>query len=179
MLGESIANVQSGFPTDRFSRATMAGVRILLGLMWLQNVGWKLPPDFGREANRGLYKFVSFAVTHEVFAPYAWVVREMVLPNFILFGWMVLLAEASLGAFLLLGLNTRLWALIGVAQSVVIALSVLNAPDEWSWSYYLMIGAHIAIFATAAGRTFGLDGVLRPGWARSNSRVARLLLIAS
>jgi len=147
--------------------------------MWLQNVGWKLPPDFGRDSGRGLFKFVNFAVDHEVFAPYAWVVRELVLPNFILFGWVVLLTEASLGAFLILGLGTRFWALVGVAQSVAIAMSVLNAPHEWSWSYYLMIGIHLAIFGSASGRTFGLDGLLRSGWKRSGSRVAGLLVKAS
>jgi thiosulfate dehydrogenase (quinone) large subunit len=153
--------------------------RIVLGLLWVQNSGWKTPPDFGRSDGGGLYKFTSFAVEHEVLAPYAFVVRELILPNFILFGWLVLIVEASLGAFLLLGLATRLWALIGVAQSLAIALSVLNAPGEWSWAYYLMIASHLAIFAAAAGRYWGLDGVLRPSWERSNSQVARLLLRAS
>lgn len=153
--------------------------RIVLGLLWIQNSGWKTPPDFGRNAGGGLYKFTSFAVEHEVFAPYAFVVRELVLPNFIVFGWLVLIVEALLGAFLLLGLATRMWALVGVAQSLAIALSVLNAPGEWSWAYYLMIAAHLGVFAAAAGRYWGLDGVLRPAWERSDSRLARLLLKAS
>lgn len=157
----------------------MAGVRLVLGVLWLQNSGWKSPPDFGREAGRGLYRFTTYAVTHEVIGPFAWFVREIVLPNFIIFGWLTLLVEASLGAFLLLGLATRFWALVGIAQSVAIALSVLNAPHEWSWSYYLMITGHVALLATAAGRTLGLDALLRPVWQRSRSRVARLLLLAS
>lgn len=157
----------------------MACVRILIGLLWLQNSGWKTPPDFGRAAGRGLYKFTEFAVTHEVFAPFAWVVRTFVLPNFTFFGWMTLIVEASLGAFLLLGLGTRFWALVGIAQSTAIGLSVLNAPHEWSWSYYLMIAAHVAILATAAGRTFGLDGVLRPRLIASRSRIARAYEAAS
>ena len=161
------------------SRTAFFVARIVLGLLWIQNSGWKTPPDFGRNAGSGLYKFTRFAVEHEVFAPYAFVVRELILPNFVVFGWLVLIVEASLGAFLLLGLATRLWALVGVAQSFAIALSVLNAPGEWSWAYYLMIAAHLAIFAAAAGRHWGLDSVLRPAWARSDSRLARLLLKAS
>ena len=153
--------------------------RIVLALLWIQNSGWKTPPDFGQSAEAGLYKFTRFAVEHEVFAPYAFVVRELILPNFTIFGWVVLIVEASLGAFLLLGLATRLWALVGVAQSLAIALSVLNAPGEWSWAYYLMIAAHLAIFAAAAGRYWGLDGALRPSWERGDSRTARLLLMAS
>jgi thiosulfate dehydrogenase [quinone] large subunit len=92
---------------------------------------------------------------------------------------MVLLVEAALGAFLLIGLATRFWALIGIAQTVVIALSVLNAPHEWYWSYSLMLLVHVALFATAAGRYAGLDGVLRPGWQLSRSWAARLLVRVS
>jgi thiosulfate dehydrogenase [quinone] large subunit len=63
-----------------------------------------------------------------------------------------------------------------VAQSVAIALSVLNAPHEWPWSYYLMIAVHLLLFATAAGRVWGLDGLLRPVWAASQGRWSRLAL---
>ena len=105
--------------------------------------------------------------------------RNLVLPNFAFFGYLTLLLEASIGAFLLVGLATRFWAVLGIIQTVAIALSVLNAPDEWPWSYYLMIAAHVVILAAAAGRLVGLDGVLRPRWRQSSGRVAGLLLRAS
>lgn len=155
------------------------GLRATLGLLWLVNSGWKRPPDFGEAEGRGLYAFTFDAVEHEVFGPYAWIVREVVLPNFTFFGWAVLLVEAALGAFLLLGLATRLWAVVGFAQSVAITLSVLNTPGEWSWAYYLMMAGHLGVFALAAGRTGGLDGLLRPVWERSGSSLSRLLLMAS
>ncbi|MGH9166157.1 MAG: TQO small subunit DoxD [Acidimicrobiales bacterium] len=161
------------------SALVLGGVRIALGVLWLTNVGWKIPPDFGQERGRGLFAFVNDAVTHPVFPPWSWVVREVILPNFRLFGWAVLIVEACLGAFLLFGLGTRFWALVGVAQSTAIGLSVLRTPNEWPWSYYLMVLAHLAIFAAAAGRTIGLDGVLRPTWAARSSRWSRLLLRAS
>ena len=110
-----------------------------------------------------------------MFAPFTWVVENLVLPHFAFFGWITLLLEASLGAFLLLGLATPLWALVGLGQTLAITLSVLDAPHEWKWSYYLMMLAHVALFATAAGGVFGLDGVLRPFWRSSSSRVAWLL----
>jgi thiosulfate dehydrogenase [quinone] large subunit len=162
--------------TDRLSRWTIGGVRIVVGVLWLTNAGWKTPPDFGRGAGRGLYRFTSFAVEHEVFAPFAFLVREVVLPNFTLFGWGVLLVEAALGTFLLVGLGTRLWAIVGAAQATVITLSTLNAPGEWNWGYYLLIAIHLALFATAAGRSWGLDGLMRPAWARRDSQWTRLLL---
>jgi thiosulfate dehydrogenase (quinone) large subunit len=164
---------------SRIDRALIAVVRIGVGLLWLQNAGWKTPPDFGRGDQTGLYHSTTYALSHEVFHPYAWVVEHVVLPNFAFFGWMVLLVEASLGAFLLIGLATRFWAVIGVAQTVVIMLSVLNAPHEWYWSYLLMLLVHVALFATAAGRYAGLDGLLRTTWQRSRSLWARLLVRAS
>ncbi|MEJ7742119.1 MAG: TQO small subunit DoxD [Nocardioidaceae bacterium] len=129
------------------------------------------PPDFS-----SLRKFTNYAVDYPVVQPFTWLVEHLVLPNFTFFAWMTLLVEAFLGAFLLIGLATRLWAVIGIGQSLAITMSVLNAPDEWEWSYYLMILAHVALFATAAGRSFGLDEVMRPIWRASNGRLSRLLL---
>lgn len=145
--------------------------RVGVALLWIGNVGWKNPPDFST-----LRYFTKFAVSDPVFPPFSWVVEHVILTNFTLFGWVTLLVEASLGAFLLLGLATRLWALIGIGQSLAITMSVLNAPHEWEWSYYLMILAHLALFATAAGRSYGLDAVFRARWAASTGYLPGLLL---
>ena len=162
-------------PTDTsLSRGLIAVVRIVFGLLWLTTLSWKLPPEFAT-----LKHFTSQAVSHPVFPPYSWVVENVVLANFTPFGYLVILTEASLGAFLILGLATRFWALVGIAQTVAIALSVLNAPHEWSWAYYMMAMGHLAIFATAAGRTFGLDGLFRAVWMRWPGRIGRLMEMAS
>jgi thiosulfate dehydrogenase (quinone) large subunit len=166
--------------SSRTDRAAIAIVRVGVGLLWMQNVGWKTPPDFGHSnPPSGLYHSASYAVSHEVFHPYTLLMERLVLPNFTFFGWMILLVEASLGAFLLIGLATRFWALVGVAQTVVIMLSVLNAPHEWLWSYVLMLLVHMALFATSAGRYAGLDGLFRQDWQRSQSWWARSLVRAS
>jgi thiosulfate dehydrogenase [quinone] large subunit len=163
---------------SRASRLLIAAVRVTVAFLWIQNSYWKVPPDFGRDRTppEGLYRFTRGAVDHPVFGPYSFVVEHVVLPNFTFFAWVTLLVEASLGAFLLVGLATRLWAAVGVAQSLVITLAVLRTPNEWHWSYYLMIAVQLALFAVAAGRAGGLDGVLRPVWERSEGRLARLLL---
>ena len=173
--------VESGrvLADSRSSRWLVAVARVVVALLWVQNVYWKVPPDFGEHRRADLYRFTRYAVDHPVFSPFAFVVRHVVLPNFTFFGWLTLLVEASLGAFLLVGLATRLWALIGAGQSLVIALSVLQTPGEWHWSYYLMIAAHLLLFGVAAGRAGGLDGVLRPVWQASDGRLARLLLRVS
>ncbi len=161
-------------PPTASTRWLLAAFRVGVAFLWIENAGWKRPPDFS-----SLKKFTTYAVDYPVFPPFTWVVEHLVLPNFTFFGWMTLLLEASLGAFLLVGLATRFWALVGIGQSLAITLSVLNAPHEWEWSYYLMILAHVALFATAAGRYGGLDGVLRPRWAQSSSPLAKVLVRAS
>jgi thiosulfate dehydrogenase (quinone) large subunit len=166
--------------SSRVNRALPAVLRVGVALLWIQNASWKHPPRFGDEATpAGLYVFTSYAVEHPVLPPYAWFVEHVVLPNFTFFGWLVLCVEASLGAFLLIGLATRLWALVGIGQTLAITLSVLNAPHEWAWSYLLMIHAHLALFAMAAGRFAGIDGLLRPRWQHAPGRLARLLMRAS
>lgn len=163
----------------RSSRALLAGVRIAVALMWIQNLNWKIPPDFGRDRQADLYAYVGEAVKHPVLPPYSWLVEHVVLPNFVVFGYLTLLTEFALGVFLLTGLLTRLWAVVGIAQTLAITFSVLNTPNEWHWAYYLMLAAHVVLLATAAGRAHGLDGVLRPAWRRSGSRLARWAVSAS
>jgi uncharacterized membrane protein YphA (DoxX/SURF4 family) len=149
--------------STRSSTVAIGAVRIMAGLLWLANLEWKRPPDFGRNQKNGLYKYVDGAVTHRVFGPWSWTVEHVVLKQYTLFGWTTLLLESALAALLLLGLWTRPVALLAALNSVAIGLSVLYYPNEWPWSYYLMIGLHVLLFATAAGRCVGLDGVRRGG----------------
>lgn len=167
--------------SSRSSRLMLAAVRVTIALLWIENTGWKRPPSFGEGSDPpgGLYKWTTYAVEHEVFAPWAWLVDNVVLPNFQLFGWFTLIVEASLGAFLLVGLATRFWALVGIGQSIAITLSVLNAPHEWFWAYFMMIAAHLVLLATAAGRSYGVDAVLRRRLRHRRDLPSRLLTAAS
>ncbi|MEC5151299.1 DoxX family protein [Cryobacterium sp. GrIS_2_6] len=165
--------------SGRLTRAVLAAVRIAVGLMWLQNVNWKRPPDFGQAAHDGLYQYTADAVEHPVLGAFSWLVQNVIFPNFALFGWGVLIAEFCLGAFLLVGFLTRFWAAIGILQTIAITLSVLNTPGEWQWSYYLMFAAQFVILATAAGRIAGVDGLLRPRWSLGSGRPARIAMALS
>lgn len=167
----------AGNADARVEGVALAGVRILVGLLWLYNVVWKQPPDFGKAAGNGLYQFTSDAVDHPVFPPYSYVVEHLVLRHFQPFGWMVLGVETTLAVLLLTGTLVRLAALVGVAQSVAIALSVVHTPGEWPWSYWMMIGIHVVLFATAAGRVAAVDAVrAEPVGAAARSRARRLVL---
>lgn len=157
----------------RYQAVGAATLRIIVGLLWLYNVAWKRAPDFGQDAENGLFKFTSYAVSDPVFPPFSWVVENVVLPNFALFGWGVLVAETALAVLLLTGAWVRVAALVGIAQSVAIGLSVAFAPHEWPWSYWLMIGAHVLLLASSAGRVLAIDAV-RAGLPGSRESLGRV-----
>ncbi len=158
------------------SALALAGLRMLVGLMWLYNVAWKQPPDFGQESGSGVYGFSQDAVEHPVFPPYSWLVEHLVLPNFTAFGWMVLVVETMLAVLLLTGTLVRLAALVGVGQSLAIGLSVAETPGEWPWAYWMMIGIHVVLLLTAAGRTAAVDSV-RAEAAAGRGRPAAVSLL--
>ncbi|MEO6654356.1 MAG: TQO small subunit DoxD [Ilumatobacteraceae bacterium] len=157
------------------NQAIIGAARILAGLLWLANLHWKVPPDFGERGGGGLYKYAASVSRHSPFAPFTWVVEEIILPNFRVFGWITLCVELALAMLLLVGYRTRWVALIGAAMTVPILLSTIyyDGADEWSWAYFMMIGLHLLLFATAAGYSVGLDGVLA---ARRPERSQRALL---
>ena len=138
------------------------GLRLLAGLLWLYNVSWKRAPDFGQDNDTGLYHFTALAVSDPVFPPYSWVIENLVLPNFTPFGWVVLFAETTLAVLLLSGAFVRLAAALGVTQSAAIGLSVALAPGEWPWAYAMMVGIHVVLLFSAAGRYLSVDA-LRAG----------------
>ncbi|MDQ3628060.1 MAG: hypothetical protein M3419_04505 [Actinomycetota bacterium] len=155
----------------------LAALRILVGLMWLYNVAWKRPPDFGESSGSGVYGFSRDAVEYPVFAPYSWVVENLVLPNFTAFGWMVLAVETLLAVLLLTGTLVRLAALVGVGQSLAIGLSVAQTPGEWPWAYWMMIGIHVVLLFTASGRAVAVDAVRAESVEGRAGPAARRLLL--
>lgn len=154
---------------------SLAGLRILVGVLWLYNVVWKSPPDFGRSSGRGLYGFTRDAVDHPVLPPYSWVVEHLVLPHFTPFGYGVLIAETTLAVLLLSGTLVRIAALLGVAQSLAIGLSVANAPGEWPWSYLMLVGIHVVLLTTASGSAAAVDAVRAHAAEGDTGTAVRLL----
>lgn len=125
-------------------RAGPVTVRWILGLMWLSNVNWKVPTEFG-----ALRNYVQAGVDHPVVPGSAWVFEHLVLPQVGLFGWVTLFAEVGVAAALLSGRYLRTAAVVSAAQAAGIGLSVANAPQEWYWAYFLMIGLSIAVLVQA------------------------------
>ncbi len=142
------------------SPVLMTVVRVGLGLMWISNLAWKVPPEFGRGSQGGLYSYLADAVAHPVFPPYSWLVEHAIIPAFLPFAWITVAVETVLAVLLLTGTWTRLAAILGIAQSLAIGLSVAATPHEWPWSYALMILGHLAILASLPAVQPGVDKVL-------------------
>ncbi len=164
---------------DLDSRArplVIGAARITVGLMWLANVHWKVPPDFGENNNGGLFKYSDSVTRNSPFAPFTWLTEEIILPNFTLFGWFTLIIETILAGLLIIGYRTKIVSLIGAAMAVPIMLSVIyyDRADEWSWAYILMITAHLLLYASDAGAFLGVDGVLRKGAAAARTALMPL-----
>lgn len=144
----------------RQAPVAMTVVRVGLGLMWISNLAWKVPPEFGRGTKGGLYSYLADAVAHPVFPPYSWLVEHAVIPAFLPFAWMTIAVETLLAVLLLTGTWTRFAALLGIAQSLAIGLSVAVTPNEWPWSYALMMLGHLAILASSPAAQPGVDKIL-------------------
>jgi hypothetical protein len=71
--------------STRLARGCIAVLRIGVALMWIQNASWKTPPDFGETDKSGLYVFTRYAVEHPVLPPFAALIDQVVLPNFVFF----------------------------------------------------------------------------------------------
>jgi uncharacterized membrane protein YphA (DoxX/SURF4 family) len=101
------------------------------------------------------------------FPAYARFLTQTVLPQEALFTYLVVLGEVGVGALLLLGLCTRLAALLALVMSANYLLATWHlgpVTQGYNESFLVM---ELAFLLTGAGRTAGLDARLarkHPGW---------------
>ena len=141
---------------DRTALA-LAGLRIFMGVLWLSNLTWKLPPDFGRDQPRGLMYSFHQAEAHAISEPLRRLVADTVIPHFTLFGWIVFLIELVAGVLLLLGWHTRVGAVVGLAQAIAITVLTIRAPNEWAWGYALFVAVSLMLALVPSNTRLSLD----------------------
>jgi len=144
--------------------------RVLFGLIWLVNAGWKSPPDFGRQAGAGLWYWVQQAIQYPALPWYGAFLENVVLPNLGFFGWLILVGELGVGIFLALGLLTRFFATLGLLLSVNLLVAFAAHPTQTSATYWMMILFHALFIATNAGLNWGSDQILLEKLANSALR---------
>lgn len=138
----------------------LAMCRILYGLLWLQQATWKVPPDFGLASNGGLFHWTQELAKYSVLPGHRLFVESVILPNFVFFAWLILLTELFIGLSHLLGILTRLGALMAVAMSANLLLGLIRHPSEWPWSFIMLLGYALVFLSGHPGRILGLDGRL-------------------
>ncbi len=180
-----------------------------LGYLFFTQLWWKLPPDFGCRndfTRGGLCFFLGHSVEEadasdkllkanivesrpgpEISVPIGLAtqlngtfIENVVQPNIRWFGYVLWGTEAFIFLSMCLGFFSRLGALAAIGVSMQLMIGLAHTPNEWEWSYILMVLLAIAMFGLAPGRYFGLDRLLRPRLKvlrERGSRVGRLLLL--
>lgn len=192
----------------RLQRSAIVFGRLMLGVLFLTQLAWKVPPSFGCgpgytfasidasgtiQRGEGLCDWIGLesvyadqdrAVLGVNIRPLAQLngafINAVVKPNIAWFGYLIFLAEAFIAVSMLLGLFTRAGALVafGISSQLLIGLANIPNPYEWEWSYLLMVGLALLMFGLAPGRVLGLDALLRPRLHASAVRGNRLARLA-
>jgi len=96
-----------------------------------------------------------------------------VVPHAAVFAWLIALGELCVGVSLLLGLFTRVGGFFAIVQAVTnILVAGGNGADTIGHNYMLAL-VGLVVLLSAAGRTYGLDGLLIARFP--NSRFLRFI----
>jgi uncharacterized membrane protein YphA (DoxX/SURF4 family) len=68
------------------------------------------------------------------------------------------MVELLAGLGLLLGFFTRAAAVLGLLMALNLTIGLLEVPNEWPWSYFMLVLFQILFIFTDPGRVWGIDG---------------------
>jgi len=107
----------------------------------------------------------------DLFPWYKRFLLDYVVPNQELFGYLVMIGELAVGACLLLGLMTRMSAVVGLVMLVNYYLGPGMARGGATLAQQQIFIVALAIFVLSnPGRTLGLDGLLFTGGKGKGAR---------
>ena len=161
---------------------------VLIGILWLTNLGWRLPwndfvvpgePVNGIEVNRavtdkqpgpfvdngmGLYHWLTLGAQFgdRGPVPFGQVIKNVMLPNWRLFGWLFFLAEGIAAVSLILGLLSRVGGALTWLQGTIYYLALGQIPGQWTWAFVMLATFGFVFTFTGPGRFLGLDQLIRP-----------------
>jgi uncharacterized membrane protein YphA (DoxX/SURF4 family) len=155
----------------------MAVIRIFFGIILLANGLAKIEPSLARidpyhanlitrDGARGILNFEVNERRIREGAPQGTqvpglkpFVNDVVLANWGGFQWLVVLVELGAGGLLILGLATRLGALVGLGQQLFLAL-VYFSSNRWMFEQPHEYVPLIVLAFVPAGRMWGIDAWL-------------------
>lgn len=133
-------------PSDIKERSMLAA-QTVFGLLWLEGVWWKISVDGSLKLNHDVFEYViKQGSENPVLGFYATITEKLLLPNLTFFLISTILIELVLAALFITGRFVRLASLISFILTTTIIMSVINAPHEWHWSYFLMLLASALFF---------------------------------
>lgn len=161
---------------------------VLIGILWLTQLGWKQPwnnfvspgeqlngvtpntqitaeqPGPFVDTGAGLYHWMTEEAKHgNWLVPfYGDIIKNVVLPNWQLVGWLTFLMEGWIAVSLLLGLLSKFGGFVSFVQGLNLFLGLSLAPGEWVWSYVMLFTLGFIFMRTGPGRVWGVDQFLRP-----------------
>ncbi|MDQ2801682.1 MAG: DoxX family protein [Pseudomonadota bacterium] len=127
-------------------------LRLIIGIMWWQQSLWKIPPNYD-----GLIHWMKEMVDHASTSLQSALVDQFVLPHIAIFGPLVYLVEVAIGISLMLGVLTRLGALLGALMAVNLWLGLYSPPGEWPWTYFFLIVIQTLFVIDPPGLSLGAD----------------------
>src|SRR5574340_946262 len=116
------------------SLLALAVARLLVGLLWFQQLFWKLPPDF-----TGLHRYVVREGLYTFLPGYSYVIQHIFLPNFLLLGAFTWTAELLVALCLLFGVFARFGGLLSTLLALQLYVGLAYAPGEWYWTYGMLV----------------------------------------
>lgn len=132
-------------------------IRLVIGAMWWQQSLWKIPPNFD-----GLRYWMQQMVEHAAIPLQGELVADVVLLNIQIFGPIVYATEVFIGVSLMLGIVTRLGALLGFLMALNLWLGLYSAPNEWPWTYAFLAILQLGFLVDPPGHSLGADVI----WCR-------------
>ncbi len=137
-------------------------MRLLVGAMWFEAMLWKLPLF----TPNGLHFWMEQMAGRAAFEIHRDLVATVLLPLFNLVNPLVLITELAFATCLMLGVGVRLVSVVAMLFTLNLWLGIYldrgpDDPDEWPWSYLFLVMVHAFFAIHAAGRSLGLDALLR------------------
>ena len=166
----------------------MAVLRIFFGIILFANGLAKVEPELGRidigayhtnlvtrDGARGILNFEVNNRQIREGAPrgtqvpsVSWITNDVVLANWGFFGPFITIFELMVGFLLIVGLATRLGALLGLGQQLYLA-AVYFSSNRWMFEQPHEYIPLMILAIVPAGRVWGIDALL----IARNSRFAR------
>lgn len=136
--------------------------RLVVGAMWWQQSLWKLPPTYTDQPDGtgGLHYWIGEMAKYSAFDFHRSFVQSVVEPHFYFFAPQVYSTEVLIAVSLIVGLFSRVGALLGALMAANLWLGLYRAPYEWPWTYFFLMVIQITFVVYPPGRSLGIDALL-------------------